>query len=240
MTFLFVLAGAMVFSIVCKRAIKVWPWVFYLLALVLDVLFVIGSFVRLPGPLDDVLFLLLHKCTLATALFVVVMFIGAFRRDGWVAQQFRPIRAELSIMAWLLSLGHMAVYLASYVTRLSSGVAQPNVAAALVVALALFVLLAVLGVTSFNVVKKRMTREGWTRLQRWAYVFFGLVYVHLMLMLLPSALRGGEVAQVSVAVYSVVFLAYAIARIARAVADRKTASVPQSKMLPEEQANPAA
>lgn len=240
MTFLVVLAGAVVFSIACKRAIKAWPWAFYLFALVLDALFVVGSFVHLPGPLDDALFLLLHKCTLATALFVLVMFIGAFKLDGRVAQQFRPIRAELSIMAWLLSLGHMAAYLASYVTRLSSGVAQPNVAAALVVALALLVLLAVLGITSFNVVKKRMSKEGWKRLQRWAYVFFGLVYVHLMLMLLPSALRGGEAAQVSVAAYSVVFLAYAIARIARAVADRKKATAPRSKTLPVEQASPEA
>lgn len=224
MTFFLVLVGTIVFSIVFKRAIKSWPWAFYLLALVLDVLFVVGSFVRLPGLLHDALFLLLHKCTLATALFVVVMFIGVFKRDGHVAQQFRPIRAELSIMAWLLSLGHMAVYLASYATRLSTGVAQTNVAVSLVVALALFVLLAVLGVTSFNAVKKRMTKDGWKRLQRWAYPFFGLVYVHLMLMLLPSALRGGEVAQVSVAVYSVVFLTYAIARIARAVVDRKVAS----------------
>lgn len=220
MTFLIVLLGAVAFSIVFKRAIKRWPWVFYLLALVLDALFVVGSFMRLPGPVHDILFVLLHKCTLATALFVVVMFIGVFKRDGRVAQQLRPIRAELSIMAWLLALGHMAVYLSSYVTRLSTGIMQTNVAVSLVVALALFVLLAVLGVTSFNAVKKRMTKEGWRRLQRWAYVFFGLVYVHLMLMLLPSALRGGEAAQISVAVYSVVFLGYAVARIGRALADR--------------------
>lgn len=240
MTFLAVLVGSVAFAVLCKGAIKAHPVAFYALAVALDVLFVAGSFVRLPGVLDDALFLLLHKCTLATALFVVVMYIGVFRRDGRVAQQFRPIRAELSIMAWLLSLGHMAVYLASYVTRLSSGLAQANVAASLVVALVLFVLLLVLGVTSFNVVKRRMSKEVWKRVQRWAYPFFGLVYVHLMLMLLPSAVRGGAAAQASVAVYTVVFGLYAVLRIRRALLDRQAATLSRSETPQAASENPAA
>ena len=92
---------------------------------------------------------------------------------------------------------------------------------ALVVALALLVLLLVLGVTSFGFVERRMRTESWKRLQRWAYVFFGLVYVHLLLMLLPSALHGGLAAQASVAVYSVVFVGYALCRVGRALADKR-------------------
>lgn len=224
MTFFLVLVGAVAFAVLCKGAIKAHSGAFYALAVALDLLFVVGSFVRLPGVLDDALFLLLHKCTLATALFVIVMYIGVFKRDGRVSQQFRPIRAEISIMAWLLSLGHMAVYLASYAVRLSSGFAQANVAAALIVALVLFALLLVLGVTSFNAVKKRMSKDTWKRVQRWAYPFFGLVYAHLMLMLLPSAVRGGATAQVSVAVYTVVFGAYAVLRVTRAALDRRVAA----------------
>lgn len=220
MTFVVVLVCSVVFACVFKKAIKAWPVALYALAVVLDVLFVVDSFAGLPELLHGALFLLLHKCTLATALFVVVMYIGVFSRESRVVQHLRPIRAELSIVAWLLSLGHMAVYLSSYVTRLSTGVAQANVAASLVVALTLFVLLVFLGVTSFNVVKKRMKKETWKRVQLLAYPFFGLVYVHLMLMLLPSAMRGGEPAQVSVAVYSVVFLGYAALRVRRALVDR--------------------
>ena len=80
-----------------------------------------------------------------------------------------------------------------------------NVVSALVVALALLVLLLVLGVTSFAFVKRRMRTDSWKRLQRWAYVFFGLVYVHLMLMLAPAASQGGEAAVASVVVYTVIF-----------------------------------
>ena len=128
MTLILVLAGAVAFAFACKRPIKSCPLAFYALAATLDVLFVVGS--GLPPMLYDALFLLLHKCTLATALFAVVMYIGVFARDSRVATYLRPIRAELSIMAWLLSLGHMAIYLSSYAANLSTGVAQTNVGVA--------------------------------------------------------------------------------------------------------------
>lgn len=221
MTFLVVLIGAIVCSFACKGLLKAHAGWFYAGAVFLDVLFVVGSFVTLPGLVSDALFVLLHKCTLATALFVVVMYLGVFARDGRIAVALRPVRAELSILAWLLSLGHMATYLSSYLVRLTAGFSQVNVAISLAIALVLFCLLLVLGVTSFNVVKKRMRADVWKRVQVWAYPFFGLVYVHLMLMLLPSALRGGAPAQVSVVVYSAVFLGYAVLRVRRAVVDRR-------------------
>ena len=224
MMLVLVLVGATVFAFACKRPIKACPMAFYALAIALDVAFVVGSFMKLPAAVYDVLFLLMHKCTLATALFAVVMYIGVFARDSRVATYLRPIRAELSIMAWLLSLGHMAIYMSSYVTSLSSGLPQTNVAVALAVAIALFVLLVVLGVTSFNMVKKRMTKEAWKRVQLLAYPFWALVYVHLLLMLLPSAVRGGAPAQLAVAVYSVVFLGYAVLRVRRALVDKRSVS----------------
>ena len=83
-------------------------------------------------------------------------------------------------------------------------------------AAAITVLLVVLGVTSFNSVKARMSKQIWVKVQKWAYVFFGLTYVHVLAMLLPSALGGGAAAVQSVAAYTVVFGAYAVLRVARA------------------------
>ena len=59
------------------------------------------------------------------------------------------------------------------------------------VVMTLLALLAVLGVTSFPQVKRRMAAAFWTRLQKGAYVFFGLVYLRLVIVLLSSALAGG-------------------------------------------------
>ena len=225
MDFLVVLVFAAAGAFALRNPLKKAPVAFYALAVAVSVLFIATGYFPMPRALWSTLFLLVQKCMLALALFAVVMFIGVFSRDSRVGRWLRPVRAELSIIAWILSLGHMAVYLLSYLPRL--GALKDTVLVAFVVALVLFALLLVLGVTSFNAVKKRMKKESWKRVQSLAYVFFGLVYVHLMLMLLPSAVQGGAAAQVSVAVYSVLFVAYAVLRVRRALVDRAAVSRPQ-------------
>ena len=89
--------------------------------------------------------------------------------------------------------------------------------ASFVAAVLLLVLLLVLGVTSFNVVKNRMRSTTWKRVQRFAYLFFALAYIHLALSLAPSALQGGASAQASMVVYTAVFALYAVLRVMRCV-----------------------
>lgn len=222
MDFLVVLVFAIAGAFALRNPLKKMPVVFYALAIAVCVLFVAGGFFPMPRPVWSGLLLLVQKCMLALALFSVVMFIGVFSPDSRIGRWLRPVRAELSIIAWILALGHMAVHLASYLPRL--GTTRDTVLVSFAVALVLFVLLLILGVTSFSVVKKRMKRDTWKRVQMLAYPFFGLVYVHLMLMLLPSALQGGAAAQASVTVYSVLFVAYAGLRMRRAVIDRAGAA----------------
>lgn len=220
MTFLVVLVATIVAVLALRQPLHKWPVAFYALAVVADVAYIAGIEGLLPRAVASPLTLLMGKCMLSLALFVVVMYIGVFAKGSRVHQWLKPVRAELSILACILACGHMAVYLASYAPRLG-GALGANVLSALVVALALLVLLLVLGVTSFGFVKKHMRTDSWKRLQRWAYVFFGLVYVHLMLMLAPAASRGGEAAVASVPVYTVVFGAYAVLRVRRALVDRR-------------------
>lgn len=220
MIFAIVLVITAAVSLLLRNPLRKWPWLFYVLAVAVDVLFLAESF--MPRSVWSLLLTLVQKCMLPLALFAVVMFIGVFARDSKVGSWLRPVRAELSIIAWILSLGHMTVYLMSYVPRvLAGGSLGGNVALSFVVALVLFALLLMLGITSFNGVKKRMKADSWKRVQLLAYPFFGLIYVHVLLMLLPSALHGGVAAQVSVAVYTMVFGTYAVLRVARAMKDRK-------------------
>ena len=228
MTFLMVLAVTVAACLALRTPLHKWPVAFYVLA---DVAYVIGVEGLLPRVVMGPLTLLMGKCVLSLALFVVVMYIGVFAKGSKVHQWLKPVRSELSIIACILACGHMAVYLGSYAPRLG-GTLGVNVVSALVVALALLVLLLVLGVTSFGFVKKHMRTEGWKRLQRWAYVFFGLAYVHLMLMLAPAASRGGEAAVASVAVYTVIFGAYAALRVRRALVDRR-ADAAAATLVPE-------
>lgn len=219
MTFLIVFACTAAAAFLLKPAIKKVPVAWYVSAGILMVLYVAGlqGWLPLPAPVRSVLFLLLQKGTLAVALFAVVMFIGALPRDSGPRKHLMPIRAELSIIACILVCGHIVAYCLSYVPRMmGAGGVNPFVAVGLAVAAAITVLLVVLGVTSFNSVKARMSKQIWVKVQKWAYVFFGLTYVHVLAMLLPSALGGGAAAVQSVAAYTVVFGAYAVLRVARA------------------------
>lgn len=222
MKFLLTLVCTFLAVLVLNRPIRKAPVVFYVLAIALDVLLFANGIYDFPKEVHNALMVLMKKGGLAVSMFVVVMYIGVFRRNGWLSSKLRPIRAELSIIACLLIVGHMATYLSSYLPRLLGGVnTRANVMAGFIIALCLLVLLVVLGVTSFRFVKKHMKARSWKKLQSLAYIFYAFVFVHLLLMLGPSALHGNSTAISTVAVYSVVFVAYIILRIIRAVADRK-------------------
>ena len=186
MDFAIILAVTVVGCFALRNPLKALPVAFYAAAIAIDVVYVYGVFFGLPRAIWSPLFVLIQKCELSLALFVVVMFIGCLNRGGRAYHWLKPVRSELSIVAWFLSLGHMAVYLESYVPRLlGGGEIGGNVMGAFVLAVVLLVLLVVLGVTSFAFVKRQMSTASWKKVQKLAYPFFGLVYVHLLLMLLP-------------------------------------------------------
>lgn len=224
MEYAIILAVTVIAVIALRTPIHKFPLVFYILAIALDVVFVCHAtgVLALPRDVWKVMFELIQSCMLPMAMFMIVMYIGCFKKGGKAYTWLKPIRSELSIIAWILSLGHMAVYLQSYIPRIMSGAnINTNIMTAFVLALILLVLLLVLGVTSFNFLKKRMSTKSWIKIQKWAYPFWALVYVHLMLMLAPSAMRGGQAAIVSVVVYTLSFGIYAVWRITRAVLDKK-------------------
>ncbi len=222
MRFALVLLCTAVFCYVCKDAVRKVPGAFYALALALSAMYAVTSYVTFPFWLQQALFWLMQKGTLATAFFVVVMYIGVFDGIETVRQRLKPVRAELSIIACILILGHIVKYLVAYLPRL--GVLPASMTASIWLAIGLFALMLVLGVTSFQAVKRRMPSASWVKLQKSAYVFYGLLYVHLMWILLPPAIQGSARAVESAVAYTIVFVAYAVLRVGKAVRDRKSRS----------------
>ena len=219
MDFLIVLIVTLAAVFVLHDPIKKAPVLFYALAVCAVALLFAGSYGLLgkwwtPG------IMLVQRCMIAFALFAIVMFTGALPRDLSAAKMLRSIRSELSIVACILCLGHVCMYLAPYALRALAGSMNASMLVSFAVAMLLFVLLLVLGVTSFGAVKRRMPSAAWKNAQRFAYAFFGLAYVHLMFMLAPSAALGGVQAQASIAIYSAVVVAYAMLRLHRAWKDR--------------------
>lgn len=218
MSFALVLAATVVAVVVLRNALKRHSRAFYVGAIALEVLYGLGTLTELPDVLRQPLYLLMQQATLAMALFVIVMFVGVFPPESRPARLLRPVRTELSVLACLLVLGHMAVYLLCIPRLFTGGLVTTGVLVGFVVAVALSVLLAVLGPTSAERAKRALGARRWKRVQRWAYLFYALTYMHLMLVLAPSIEHGVTAAATTAAVYTVVFAVYAVARIGRAIA----------------------
>lgn len=222
MDFLIILVLVVACAWLLRRPMHAHPGVFYALAVAFNVALFASVLLPVPRWLLMLMSPLMQKGGLGVALFLLVMWIGVFPRDGRLSRDFRPIRAELSITACILIAGHMRLYLASYVPRLANGaVLKDSVMAAFVVACVLLALVLLLGATSFRAVKRRMKARTWKRVQSLAYAFYALVLVHLLLMLGPSAAVGSERSITMVAIYVALFGGYIIARIARAMIDRR-------------------
>jgi DMSO/TMAO reductase YedYZ heme-binding membrane subunit len=103
--------------------------------------------------------------------------------------------------------------------------AEANLFISLSISLILTVVLVLLAVTSFVVVRKALNPETWKKIQWLAYPFFGLIYLHLVLVLAPSALIGRSSAVISLVVYTLLFGSYFVLRGLKAAHDKKQIQV---------------
>ena len=215
-------------ALFCAKAVKNAPLVLYACAFIADIVYVYAISFGVSGGIWAVFLPLMQRCTLAMAFFAIVMFAGTLRNASSLKSKLMPIRRQLSITASILALCHVMFYANTYIMQIASiangNTAQPALAANLFVSLAISLLitalLVVLTATSFIAIKSRMHATTWKRVQRFAYAFYALVFVHLAFILTPPALAGKEAATESMCVYVVVFAAYAILRIRRFVIDR--------------------
>lgn len=226
---------AAAFLLLCGKVLKAHPAPFYIGAAGLSAL-VTGLYWAAPA------FLSLHLRSrlplllgaLGTALFIFVMYAGAMPNGHPLMKKVMPIRGELSIFACLLTLGHNLSYGKNYLTPgyLFSGPVSATKAAAWVSVVSILLML-VLTVTSFKAVRRRFQPKKWKALQRWAYLFYALVYVHVLLMSIPSMLKGRTSYTINLLVYSLVYLSYAVCRIQKAVLMKRgqTARVTNRRQL---------
>ena len=155
---------------------------------------------------------------LAGALFIFVMYAGAVPDRSAFRRAVLPIRGQLSIMACILTLGHNAAYGKRYFAALFTQAAslRLNVLLAACCSLVMILIMLPLFVTSFLSVRKRMKPRVWKRLQRAAYAFYALMFIHVLLLNTTSAREGQWTALLNVALYALVFLVYASLRLCRA------------------------
>lgn len=164
----------------------------------------------LPGPLATVMSIFFQYGTVSTAMLSLVMWMNAFENGSKIQKTFMPIRAELSIIACLLTYGHNFYTGKSYFKLLFTAPEKMStqVICACIMTIILILLMTPLFITSFKCVRKKMKPKKWKKLQRLAYLFYMLIYVHIMFLMLPMALTGNFTYVLDVIVYSIVFIGY--------------------------------
>lgn len=219
MRFIIALALSLALVYLCAKPLRKYPVPFYVGAIVLVGLYFWGVSANVHNEAWSYFQPLMQRCALAFLLFSVVMFVGVLDEKSRIRTHLMPIRRQLSILACIFAVGHIVFYASAYLPRLASAYSG-NLAFSLTLAALITALMVVLCVTSFQIVKHGMSAAAWKRVQRLAYPFYLLIYLHLALLLAPSAAVGNSVAVLSIAVYSVVVGAYVLLRTRKALADR--------------------
>ena len=202
-----------------KDSLKKHAGIYYIGAAVISIAVFLIGFLPMPLFVKNNILGIFAKGSLGTAMFVAVMYAGALPKGSKLIAPLMKIRGELSITAAILVLCHNFTYGMTYFRMLftKTSLLSATQLAAAVISLVLIAIMLVLTVTSFPSVRKKMQAKKWKQLQRTAYVFYGLMYVHIMLINIPYARLGIGTYIANVVIYSIVFLGYAAMRIAKAV-----------------------
>ncbi|WP_294486232.1 FMN-binding protein [uncultured Ruminococcus sp.] len=225
MLFLIALVIAVLFSVLCAGALKKVPAAFYVGGVLVSVLMAVLA----QQPVENVFLRkyvigLFSRGALAGALWFVVMGMRLLPDGSKAIKRLMPVRGELSIFTAAVTLSHISVYGLSYIKRLT----DPNFSKAAdfvltcAVCAALVLIMLPLTVISFKKIRKKMNAKKWKNIQRAAYVFYALIYLHVIILFVPKARAGIEGYFLSCVVYTAVFGAYLILRVRKWYVKKKS------------------
>lgn len=212
------IALALIFALGCHGPLRRHAGLFYGLA-VLIVLFEVIYYlfgVREMAPEWITTYLVnpFKRGAFSTALFIVVMYLGALDSKYSLVRTLMGIRGQLSILAYILTLGHNIIYGKKHFVKLFTDPwsMKPQTLAAAILSIVMICIMLPLMATSFQAVRRKMGARSWKTLQRLAYVFFGLTYVHIMVLFVPN----WEKKYVDVIAYTLIFGLYLVLRVTKA------------------------
>ena len=237
MLFIISLVIALFIAFCLDKPLKKHPAVFYIAAAVLTIASVVvtqsditisSRFVR------DYVLGIFSRGALGAALWAVVMWTGALPNGSAPIKKLMPIRGELSITAAVLTMAHIITFGMQYIRNLidgrtGSGDAYRDFVITCILSLSMTMIMVPLAIMSFKAVRKKMNAKTWKRIQRLAYFFYAMIYIHIMVLFVPKAQKGREGYFLSVLVYSAVFIGYAVLRLRKAYLSKNEKA---SKLVP--------
>ncbi len=143
-----------------------------------------------------VVYQLVFQGHLTFALFVLVMFAGAFKNKSPQKITLMRVRREMAILGFIFLVPHAGFLIVTALTAWN-----PTGTIAFLIMLPLFV-------TSFPKIRKKLHPLQWRKLHKWAYAAYAFIYAHLLTINLIAQQDTGNLRFVRFGIYTVIFLFY--------------------------------
>lgn len=205
---------AVALTIALQKPLKKYPVPFYIITLGLCILVNLVSFETAPAWVSSYILDLFRRGALGTALFVVVMYAGAFKNGSKCMKILMPIRGQLSIIASILCLCHNVFYGKTYFIAMATHPAGLPVHQLIagILSILMILIMVPLFIMSFRTIRRKMKGKTWKKIQRLAYGYYAMLYIHICILLVPHAWNGQIQYAISITIYSLIYGVYAVMR----------------------------
>lgn len=228
MILIYALFFVTLFSLIFTKSIKKNSWIYYLISSVIAIITTVYEILRITSNAKiygTILYLekLSMRGYISIAFFILVMFAGALKSKWWIAKKVLSIRAELAIIASIFILPHCIMFSVRFFLLKLPNILKANTIpklyiSYLIIGAAAFIIMLPLFITSIKAVRRKMRSSLWKRIQRYAYIFYFLSYVHILLVLLNEK----EMDWLRLGTYSIIFGSYTILRIIKHIDSKQT------------------
>lgn len=154
---------------------------------------------------DNLLYPVFFQGHLALAFYLPVMFAGAFKHKSKAKITLLRVRRELAVIGFFMVLPHATLLI---ITALSALNPTGTIAVFLMIPLV---------ITSFPIVRRKFSREGWLGFHKWAYITYGLIYLHLVTITViaqtPPTNPYEDLWWFRLIVYTIIFMSYFILKL---------------------------
>ena len=163
----------LIFALGCQGAIRKHTGAFYALAVLIVVAEVLyyqlGWRDAAPEWLTNHIVNPFKRGALSTAMFMVIMYVGALDAKRPAVRKLMGVRGQLSIIACILTLGHNIIYGKKHFVMLFTNPAEmkPQTMAAAIISIVMIAVMIPLMVTSFKTIRGKMRGGDWKSSSGW-------------------------------------------------------------------------
>ncbi|MEB3072328.1 hypothetical protein [Parvimonas sp. C2] len=211
------------FYVLFANIIKKYPTIFYMATYVLIIPVVLyyetKLYKEMPIWFTKYVMDIFRRGIFSTVTFMIVMFLGVITTHNKYTRKLMSIRGEMSIIGCFAALCHNVAFGIRYFVEFFTNSEKMNIytKTATIITLILISMMLPLMITSFKCVRNKMKAKNWKNLQKLAYPFFYLIYVHLMVLFMHKP----EKHMLSIVLYTVIYMLYTILRVRKYLITKK-------------------